>query len=131
MSVSFEGRKLAIDDREFEMELPIRKAIENDSGVIIVVFKELKGIEPILGRDDPRIDRNVVGVDFNGQIVWRIEQSKRANGREKDGAIEYMINPWLFLQTQPDGKVTVGDFEGMRYTVDPKTGELSDRSCTR
>lgn len=127
MNVSFKGQQLTIGGREFEMELPIKKAVEIADGIIFVVLNEMDGIKCMLPPGDPRIDRNVIGVDFDGKTLWRIEQSPRYNGRDGHGKEGHMINDWMLNRINPDGTVRVCSFAGNAGTIDPKTGALSDR----
>lgn len=126
MAVSFKGKNLTIDGKVVEMELPIKAAVEHDSGVILVVMNEMEGRKCALPPGDPRIDRNIIGVDTAGRILWRIEQSERLNGYDGDGKPGHMLNDWVRARIKPDGTVRVCDFGGMSFVLDPKTGALSD-----
>lgn len=130
MDVSFDGKKLVIGGQAMEMELPIKAAVKHGD-TILVVFKETIGSKCALPPGDPRIDRNIIGVDIKGEILWRIEQSERLNGYDGEGNPGHMINPWMLRRIKPDGTIRVCDFGGAAFTLDPKTGALSDRNYVK
>ncbi len=131
MHVSFEGRMLTIGDKEIELEMPIEKVLVHDSGVIIVDFAETDGEKSLLPRDDPRRDCNIVGLDSDGKMLWRIAQSKRIEIQEENGDTRFMINYWMIARLNQDGTVAVTEFSGMSYDLDPKTGALTFVRCVK
>ena len=81
MTVSFEGNRLIIDGNTVEFEQPIEDMVERRDRVIVVLDDE----EYAPG--DPTGDRNVVAVDRNGTLLWRIAPSMSTPGEagEIDG----------------------------------------------
>ncbi len=131
MDVSFIGRTLTIGDKEIELEMPVENVLVHNSGVILVDFAETDGKNSLLPRDDPRRDCNIIGLDFDGNIIWRIVQSKRVEVREDNGDIHFMTNYWMIGHPNPDGTVSVTDFCGTVYDLYPKTGVLSNLRFVR
>ncbi len=123
MAVSFEDNRLTIDGNTVELEQPIEDMVERRDRVIVVLDDE----EYAPG--DPTGDRNVVAVDRNGTMLWRIVPSMSPTPGEP-GRTE----PFIAVDIKNrDGeeKVVVYDGMGSRYDLDTETGKLSNPVLTK
>lgn len=118
MAVRFQGRTLIIDGRHLKLEQWIERAIEFEDRVLVLFDDER------YPDGDPRAVRNVVAVDKNGEILWRIRNSSKLFPDVDDVETPYT---GLELEFQ-DGKRVVVAFEpiGMCYEVNIDDGTLSN-----
>ncbi|MBX0306058.1 hypothetical protein [Haloarcula salinisoli] len=74
------------------------------------------------GTDYEYITRNVVAVDNEGKIQWRIPECPDVTGNGHDSYLGLSLS---------NGELWVNNLNGMRYRVDPETGEIIDKQFTK
>lgn len=92
----------------------IHQVCMTDSFVIVLYF-------------DPEVDtdmNNICAYDFNGELLWRIEDQKPFLPPE---ATE---QPYVGMHSRPDDRILVNDWMGRSYLVDILTGKILYRGET-
>ena len=93
-------------------------------GEIVVVLLDFDAIP----HDDPRLERNIVGVDLNGRIVWHIERRQGRIGPDR----KPLPNPYVgFDWDKKRKKLNAYDMGGLCFDVDLDTGKISNPVFTR
>jgi outer membrane protein assembly factor BamB len=125
MKISHEGRILELGDKRVELDQEILR-VHQVGPVIIVIYDD-----EAMPREIPLINRNVVALNPDGEIVWTIEQSRNvyATGDLNDQTI--VANPFVSLGVLDGGRVVVCDLGGLTYDLDIETGKLSNPIFTQ
>jgi hypothetical protein len=95
-----------------EFNFPIEKVVELGN-LVFVVLQVLK----------TKYNENVFSLNENGQVLWQIEKSKTIN--EISGEC-----PYIDIEIR-NGKLTLFNFCGFRFIVDPQTGKIVDETFTK
>ncbi len=118
MTVSFDENRLTIDGKTVELEKPIY-TIKEISDRVIVVFDEED-----YAAEDPNGDRNVIAVDRNGAMLWRIQNSVSPTRGRPGRTIPFS---GVGVRQKEEVDMLIGyDAAGMCYEIDPETGKLSN-----
>ncbi len=123
MSASFKENRLTVDGRTVKLERPILQVEERPGRVIVLLDDEE------YAPDDPTGDRNVIAVDRDGAMLWRITPS----GSIASGG-PGRTSPFVALEIENRGggeAVIVYDVAGACYDLDPETGKLSNPVLTK
>jgi len=112
--MSFEGRKISFDQR-------IAEAIELD-GVTAI---RLKTADFEYG--DENVGRNVLGYDNQGNRLWIVEDHELKIGRKG----KKVPQSFLGIYISQDGGKLKGVTPSVIFTIDPKTGKLSEPELNR
>ena len=108
--ISYDSTQLQIADTTVELRYPVANVIEIED-VIIVLLK----VPP------EYIDNcNVMAFNQDGSHCWTIESASNGN---RD-------NPYMTI-TENNGKLLAEAWNGLRYTVDLKSGEIRDGEIHR
>ena len=123
MTVSFEENRLTIDGETAELEKPIQD-VKEQSGRVIVLFDDEE-----YAAGEPGRDRNLIAVDRNGALLWRIAPSMSSTPSEPGRTA-----PFVGVDIENRGGeevVIVYDIMGACYDLDPETGKLSNPVLTK
>ena len=123
MSTSFKENRLTVDGRTVKLERPILQVEERPGRVIVLLDDEE------YAPDDPTGDRNVIAVDRDGAMLWRIAPS----GSIASGG-PGRTSPFVALEIENRGGgevVIVYDVAGACYDLDSETGKLSNPVLTK
>ncbi|MFC7074160.1 hypothetical protein ACFQJ7_01570 [Halovenus rubra] len=105
--VTINNSVLKINSEEIEFNHPIEEYISFDDFVVI----RLK----LNGEDFPEKHQNVIAVNKDGSIRWRIEKAPEEGYYDSYAGI-----------FDDDGELRAYNLSGMNYKVDKETGEVSD-----
>lgn len=95
-----------------EFDFPIKETIVFDGKIIVLL--------DIWG--NTRYNQNVFAIDFNGKILWQIERTENLD----------MIGYCPFINIETDNlKLVSFNWCGFKFTVDAKTGEVTERIFTK
>ncbi|MCG8543220.1 MAG: hypothetical protein MJE12_03310 [Alphaproteobacteria bacterium] len=119
--MKIQGRQLILKSGSVELENPAEDILEIQDRYVVLFLDER------YERTDPRRERNIVGLDFNGEMLWRIQRTPSAR-KDLDG--NRMPNPYVALEME-SGELLAYDVGGICWTVDPETGAVSDPIFTR
>ncbi len=123
MSVSFAENRLMIDGRTVKLEKPVEDMVERRDRVIVLLDNEK------YAPDDPNGDRNVIAVDRDGAMLWRIAPS----GSIASGG-QGRTSPFVGVDVENRGGgevVVVYDGMGACYDLDAENGKLSNPVLTK
>lgn len=123
MAVSFEQNRLTIDSGTIELEKSIQDVKERP-GRVIVLFDDEE-----YASGEPGRDRNVIAVDRNGAMLWRIAPSMSSTPSEPGRTA-----PFVGVDIENRGGeevVIVYDIMGSCYDLDSETGKLSNPVLTK
>ncbi len=123
MAVSFEDNRLTIGRETIELEQPIEDMVELP-GRVIVLFDDEE-----YAAGEPGRDRNVIAVDRNGAMLWRIAPSMSSTPSEPGRTA-----PFVGVDIENRGGeevVIVYDIMGSCYDLDSETGKLSNPVLTK
>ena len=112
--VTFEGSKITVGDRSWDVPYPVSDA-RRISGRIIVIYKYWLGPKQAStpwSTHDPRPFHNVEAFDDAGRKLWTAENPTRRDN--VDAYVEFMSEDPLILW----------NFACARCTIDPTTGKL-------
>lgn len=124
MKISFEGKTLRLGDRTIEFEARVAKL--NRYGDLLFVRLD----DDDYSEQDEFRERNIVAVDADGNIRWRIDRPPSAPTRRgKRWSSAYVgIDPDTGKEDRP---VVAYDIHGACWKVDPETGKVSDPIFTK
>lgn len=123
MTVTFNGREVALDGKTLEMEVRVLKVRQHDDLILVLLDDQA------YGRNDPNAERNVVALDSKGRQVWRIQKTPSAPLND-DGTPAW--NAYVGVAVGKERSPIEGyDWTGRCWKVDPETGEVSDPIFTR
>ncbi|OEF99295.1 hypothetical protein BHF71_09230 [Vulcanibacillus modesticaldus] len=74
-------------------------------------------------KDSKKVD-NVYGVSLLGDITWRIQSVQDAFNITQN-------TPYISIDLNSEGNLTVTNFFGMRYVVNHTNGKLLKKECIR
>ena len=113
---------VSIGGRTIQLEGPVLQSLEID-GLLLLRLKHFN-----LPSDDPKIGRNVIALDRDGNEVWRI----RSFWWEVESLDGKMVpDPYSNFSLREDGTLIIYQGIGYRCELDPKTGELLTQEFTR
>lgn len=105
MEVSFRGTEVRVNGRS--LLLPHEVVQQMQVGSLLLLR-----VEPPPGQV---FNRNVFAVDADARLLWQIAESP--HGTEAD-------KPFMSLALDAEGEVLAGNWNGVNYRVDLKTGSL-------
>lgn len=123
MKVSFEGARVTIDGKSHQLEYRIDSILVLPDHVIVVFHSES------MSEADPNYDRNVIALDRNGKMLWRIQ---RAIGEmHHEGKI--YLSPYIGVQWFGDQRrrVVAVELRGFTHDLDVETGKISNTLFTK
>lgn len=85
--------------------------IQNVDDILIVLLKIPKGSKEV---------DNLYGLSLSGQLLWRVQSVQEAYSIPHN-------TPYVALAITSEKKIRVTNFYGIRYTVNPKNGTLTDK----
>lgn len=124
MNVSFERNRLTLGNKTLELEVRIREVDKYKDLVFVRLAHE------DYADDDPNGERNILAIDTEGRVRWRIQKTPAApivRGKR-------VFNPYIGIDPNPKREnrlVEAYDGSGLCWKVDPETGEVSDSIFTR
>lgn len=77
---------------------------------------------------------NIYGVNSQGNIIWRIENAKKAFPTKKIGTAEYdnmTSSIYVGLQLSSNGEFIASTFFAIKYKFDYKTGKILKKEIGR
>lgn len=104
--VDFQGSELIVDDVRIDFDHPIEKVLERDGYVVVLL--------ELTGESYKDFHKNVIGVNWNGSVRWKIE-----NRPEREGKYRPYSNIY-----DKDGDLWAYNVGGMAYRVDETDGSL-------
>ena len=113
--VETDGSRLSVDGSEIEFRDPISEVLEIDD--IVVVRLDWYGVEHDLA------SQNVVAVERDGSIRWRIDKCPDLTGNNG-----HSVYNGLFAH---DGELWITNLNGMKYSVDKQTVEITDKKFVK
>ena len=121
LDVRSEGKTLFVGDHEIEFEAPITKVLEIRNKIVVRLNVD------DLDDEDPMLERNVICVDQNARVLWRIERSE---GPLDEGVP--ILNPYAGIGLNDDETGAVAyDMGGQCFDLDLETGAISNPIFTR
>jgi hypothetical protein len=124
MKFKIDGRQMTVGENTVQFEVSIWEIEEYKDRLFVLL--EYDDYED----GDPRAERNIVAVDQNGRILWRIEMAPEV--RVVDG--KRMDNSYIGIDPntgKKDRPVEAYDTTGSCWKVDPETGKVSDPVFSR
>lgn len=124
MKISFDGNRLILGSKMVEMEVRVRE-VEQFRDIVLVRLAYDDYTD-----GDPNGERNIVALDREGGIRWRIQQAPSAptvNGKR-------VVTSYVGIDPntgKKDRLVVAYDSSGLCWKVDPETGQVSDPIFTR
>ena len=124
MQIDFEGRRLTLGNKTLELEARIREVDQYKN--LLFVRLDYENYK----QDDPNGERNVVALNADGNIVWRIQQAPSApvfRGKRR-------FTPYIGIELETgnvDRPVVAHDGSGLSWKLNPETGEVSDPIYTK
>jgi hypothetical protein len=112
-NVTQHGNSLIIGNTEIKFEEEIQEALEYD-GMIVVLF-EYSGLSPEYK------NQNIVGIDDDGNRLWKIDSSPRATQRD---------NPYTGVGIV-DNNVIAHTWQGMAVLIDLDDGSWTSYGLTK
>lgn len=112
--IEIDDNRLYVGENMIEFENKIAECVEFDS-VIIVRLK-------ISGEDYPKINQNVIAIEPDGSLRWRIDLCPDETGGGHDSY------SGLF---DHDGELWVTNLNGMKYKVDKSNGDIVDKKFVK
>ncbi|MBR6336874.1 MAG: hypothetical protein IKR76_03990, partial [Ruminococcus sp.] len=112
--IDISTNQMIINDKIKNFRNTIHQVCMTDSFIIVLYF-------------DPGVDtdmNNICAYDFNGELLWRIEDQKPFLPPE---ATE---QPYVGMHSRPDDRILVNDWMGRSYLVDILTGKILYRGET-
>ena len=106
-NVSIKDTEVKINDNEVALGHPIEEHLVFEDFVVV----RLK----LTGEDFPEIHRNVIAINQDGSIRWRIEKAPEEGYYDSYAGI-----------FDDGGELRAYNLSGMNYKVDKDTGEVSD-----
>ena len=116
MKVSKSGKTLTIEGRNFAFDQRIERIVVLDDRVILELY--VNDFE----FGDPLVGRNVIAVDKDGNLLWRITETG-VMMRDPDGSEAPAA--YFNLRLSSDGKNIKIGTPDMTYDLDPETGRRS------
>lgn len=106
MEVDVKEASLFLGDREVKFDFPVGEYAEYQKTVVVVldVSGKLKA------------DRNVYGINLEGEIVWQLDEGTSIDGHSYVG---------LFKDNE--GTIRLVNFDGTQLVVNPNSGEIIDQ----
>ncbi|WP_156033929.1 hypothetical protein [Aeromonas jandaei] len=103
---------ITINGKAIDLPYPVAEAIT--IGEIVVVR-----LEPAVGE---LCNANIYGFTVNGCFKWKVEESP--HGTEPD-------KPFTSIYISPNGQLIAGNWNGIDYSVDVKSGAISAVAFSR
>jgi len=124
MKISFDGNQITLGATKVDLEARIEEADQHDDLVLVRLSYD------DYADDDPNGERNVIALDADGKLVWRIDRTPAAMVRDgKRVTTSYVgIDPSSKRNGRP---VEAYDSSGGCWRLNPKTGEVSDPIVTK
>ena len=118
-----EDGSLDIDGRILSFQKRITRFVEYQD--IIVLLQE----NGVIDARDPTVDRNILALDRQGNLLWRVED----HGYEYYHARvdEYVLQPFIGLGVSSETGKLEGVLPYVYVTIDEKTGGVSDPVINR
>ncbi|MCG8542646.1 MAG: hypothetical protein MJE12_00415 [Alphaproteobacteria bacterium] len=120
MKIRIDGEVLEMDGTKVEMEVPILKVDQFESLFLVRLDDRAFDV------GDPNAERNIVALDSNGTLRWRIQKTPSAP-LNADG--QHAWNAFVGVDTNTgnqDRLIEAYDRTGSCWNVNPETGEISD-----
>ena len=111
--VTQHGNRLTIGDTEIKFEEEIQEALEYDG--MIVVLLDYSDLSPEYK------NQNIIGVDKDGNRLWKIDSSPRATERD---------NPYTGVGIA-DNNVIAYTWQGMAVLIDSDDGSWTSYGLTK
>lgn len=108
--ITYSGNQLSIGENVIKLDHKIKEIIIRDD--IVVVLQKIPPNE----KDSPKIDRNVVAFDTDGNQIWTIDSPPHGKGGQ----------PYKYFIDRNDEKILISNWNENRYELDIHTGELSN-----
>lgn len=108
-----DGNSLIVGDTKLTLDYNIR--FVKEVGTILIVLLEIPHNEIYLN--------NVLGVSTTGKIIWRIQNARDVAPVKNQLPYENLV--------VSDNDVTVSDFYGRRFFINPATGEIISSDVVR
>ena len=116
MNVTKSGKTLTIDGRTVVLDQRVEAMVVLDDLVIVELYvNDFKMGDPLVGR-------NVIALDVDGNLVWRIPDTG-VMIRDPDGS--EAPEAYYTLRLNSDGKTINIGTPVMTYEIDPETGRIS------
>jgi outer membrane protein assembly factor BamB len=113
-TVKTDGNEITISGQTHELDNRIREFIETEEVIIVNLDVD--------GTDYETLTQNVIAFDTDGNFKWRIDECPDKTGGGHDA--------YLGLY-ETDGGVWVGNLNGMRYKINPRTGDITDKKFVK
>lgn len=110
--ITVEGPTLVIGDERVEFEVPIADHIVYDDFAVVRLENA--------GERHPDSHRNVIAVDADGTIRWKIPEQPPSESR-----------PYTNIYTEDGEDLWTNNASGYLFRVDPETGDLLDREFVK
>ena len=108
--ISFDGKRLTIADKSFELEYPIHDAVISRDR-IIVLFE-------YMARREAGQFNNLIALDMDGNQIWVAEQPTTTSSD-------------VYVEIGEKDPLIVGNFAGYRCTIDIDSGKILEAKFTK
>ena len=112
VTVTVNDGVVKIDGNEIDFDHPITDYLVFDDFVVVML--------KLNGEDFPEKHQNIIAVDADGTIRWRIEKAPEEGYYDSYAGI-----------FDDDGELRAYNLSGMNYRVDKETGEVSDEKFVK
>ena len=117
IDASISGRNLIVNGRKIRFDQRIEKFVVLDDRVIVAL--RVSAFEV----GDSLVGRNILAFDEKGEMLWRIPATGARRSSRFGGTTP---EAYLDLYVGDGGKIHVGSPSGVRFDLDPMTGEISN-----
>ncbi len=117
MKVTHSGKSLTINGRTLTFDQRVDEVVVLSDRVIVELLVD------DFDEDDPLKGRNIIALDENGKMLWRI-QDRGITRTTKDG--REIPESYTGLGLEDDGVVRVSTPFGFDYDLDSETGGISN-----
>jgi len=124
MTVTFSDNHIIVGEKKVEFEVPVYEVKRSDDTIYVLLHKDK------YKKDDPNKERNIIALDLNGDVRWRIQNPPSFYTFYGKRVL------CSYIGIDPDSgdenrRVVAYDGYGSCWKVDPKTGRVSDPIVSR
>lgn len=116
MSITFQGKEVAVDGKRFEMPWSVLDAFELDEQVIVLFDPDAYLLDPnykAQRRQGREANRNLCAFSRNGEKVWEAEFPDEAD---------------YYYAISSRSPLRVNSFSSFQCEIDPRTGKIKSKT---
>jgi len=111
IDVSCSGRELNIEGKEIAFDYNIKEFVEHQGKIVVLLEVPSDEVD----------NRNVVCLNQEGEVLWRIQESPHGTQTDK---------PYVDLRVE-NGILVADNWTGVQYKVDVRTSEIQEYGFDR